>query len=193
MLFLFVYGRYLEERLGWMRYLGLYLALGIGASLVYFVVSMGSKIPALGASGAISGLMGVVLVAAPKAQVQVIWRFYSFHLPAFLLLGVWLLEQFAIGAMGDSGIAVSAHLGGFALGAIAAAVMRGPFLTNSGWHLDPRFASHRDLTQHREAAMLEAIASHRGSRYGAPPENSGPSWDGDTGKVPKPPRRDPKR
>jgi membrane associated rhomboid family serine protease len=198
MLFLFVYGRYLEERLGWARYLGLYAALGVGASLVYWLVSLGGTTPALGASGAISGLMGAVLVAAPRARVKVIWRFYAFHVPAYLLLGVWLLEQFAIGAIGDSGIAVSAHLGGFALGAIAAAIMRAPRLDGTGWYLDPALSSHSDQVDRRQEAMWEAIARHhtRRDEHSPPDSQSGPTWDGGTdarSKPTHPTRRLPRR
>jgi len=196
MLFLWVYGRYLEERLGHGRYLGLYLALGLGASLVFFFAHFGEGTPALGASGAISGLMGVVLIAAPRAKVHVVWRLYwSFHVPAWLLLGHWVMEQFWMASAGVEGIAIAAHLGGFALGAIAAALMRGPLVQITGWFLDPAASTHSDITRGHDEAIWEAIADHHARKRGprlppgglpaAPGEPKVPTWDGASG-----PRRD---
>jgi membrane associated rhomboid family serine protease len=100
--------------------------------------------PSVGASGAISGLMGYVLVAAPWVEVRVvigIWFTYSrpYDLAAGWLLVPWILFQFVEGSIGDaSDVAVSAHIGGFAAGAAGAALMRSRLAEGTPWYIDPR-------------------------------------------------------
>lgn len=165
MLFLWVYGRYAEERLGPGRYLALYCALGVAASWAYIAASFGEDVPALGASGAISGLMGVALVAAHSTPVRAIvfwgWHGHTLELPTLLVMGIWLLEQVGLALTGSHGIAVSAHLGGFAAGAGAGLLLSRPNLRDSLWYLDPAEANPRSRTERADARMWGAIADYR--------------------------------
>ena len=146
MLFLVVYGRYVEDRLGPWRYLGLYLLCGLAGDFLYLAI--GNEAPSLGASGAIAGLMGFVFFAAPWNDVDVIWLIHPaqfaaqdfdgrMKLPAWWLLIIWLVFQALIGWIGGSNIAVSAHLGGFAAGYGIAAWMRHGVEEGTAWYLEP--------------------------------------------------------
>lgn len=171
MLFLFVYGRYMEQRLGPWRYLALYIALGIGASLVFLFTNLGSAIPALGASGAISGLMGAVMLTTPHAKVRVIWGwYYIFMLPAAVLLAIWFAGQVLMAIVGMPGVAISAHIGGFLLGMAAAAFLRHERLRDTGWYLDPDRATVDSASLRREEHIWKAIADHHNDKGRRPPE-----------------------
>lgn len=124
---LWIFGDNVEDRLGRARYLGLYLAGGISASLVHIFTNPGSLVPTIGASGAIAGVMGAYFRFYPYARVEtVIPPFFFgpiFRLPAVLFLGWWFLLQFFNGALtlgargqGFSGVAWWAHVGGFVFG-----------------------------------------------------------------------------
>src|SRR6266446_2699973 len=134
MLFLWVFGRAIEDRLGSGLYLGFYLVVGAIAGLVQCWISSGENVPLIGASGAIAGVLGVYFIAYPGAWVRVLmpvlFFFWTFDLPAVLVLAFWFVSQFFSGitaitqasrATGD--VAVWAHVAGFALGAASA-----PFL-----------------------------------------------------------------
>lgn len=125
MLFLVIFGDNIENRLGHFRYLFFYLIVGIIASLVHvFVsVSMGSStlIPSLGASGAISGVLGGYLLLFPKRRVRVIMFYQMMEVPAIVAIGIWFAFQLinGIGILGSSqggGVAYGAHIGGFVAG-----------------------------------------------------------------------------
>jgi membrane associated rhomboid family serine protease len=129
MLFLFVFGRSIEDRYGHGRFLLLYLVSGFAAALVYIDVSAGSRVPSIGASGAIAGVLGAYFVAFPRARITtVIWLlffFWTVYLPAFLMLGYWFLIQFLMGfqtlaieSATSGGVAWWAHIGGFTAGVI---------------------------------------------------------------------------
>jgi membrane associated rhomboid family serine protease len=127
MLFLWVFGGAVEEALGHFRYLIFYLTCGVGSALVHTLFNLGSKVPTVGASGAISGVMGAFIVLFPKARVTTLipalLLFFTVRIPAFLMLGYWFLMQFFSGvgslAMADQGgVAWWAHVGGFVLGAL---------------------------------------------------------------------------
>jgi membrane associated rhomboid family serine protease len=141
MLFLFVFGRSIEDRVGHFPFLFLYLASGIAAALAQIVVNAGSRIPTIGASGAIAGVLGAYFVCYPRARITTLIPlfifFWTIELPALLLLGYWFLIQFFAGFQTLSiqtatgrGIAWWAHIGGFVTGALLALVMpprrRGP-------------------------------------------------------------------
>ena len=142
MLFVWVFGRYVEDRLGPWRFALLYLAAAIVGGAIQ--LALGGDRPTVGASGAVSGLMGYVLVAAPWLEVRCAIVFGSFvsrgyELAAGWLLIPWVLFQFVEASLGSfSDIAAWAHIGGFLLGAGAAALMRSHYCEGTAWYIDPR-------------------------------------------------------
>jgi membrane associated rhomboid family serine protease len=134
MLFLWVFGRSVEDRVGSGLYLVVYLVLGALAGLVQCWISASETVPLIGASGAIAGMLGIYFISYPTAWVRVLmpvlFFFWTFDLPAVLVLAFWFVSQFFSGitaithasrVTGD--VAVWAHVAGFALGAACA-----PFL-----------------------------------------------------------------
>jgi membrane associated rhomboid family serine protease len=126
MLFLWVFGGNVEDRLGHLRYLAFYFVCGVGSAIVHILVNWGSKVPTIGASGAISGIMGAYIVLFPRTRVltlvPLIIFFFTIRLPALLMIGYWFAIQFLSGvsSLGESdqgGVAWWAHIGGFLLGA----------------------------------------------------------------------------
>ena len=123
MLFLWVFGDNIENRIGHMRYLIFYLVCGIIASLCHvFVSGSDALIPSLGASGAISGVLGGYLLLFPSRRVRVIMGRGITTVPAFVALGLWIVFQ-VINGMGmlggdetGGGVAYAAHIGGFVAG-----------------------------------------------------------------------------
>ena len=120
MLFLWIFGDNVEDSMGHVRYLVFYLLCGILAGLAHAAVDPASQIPAIGASGAISGVLGAYLVLHPKARVLVIMlRITMVWLPAWIVLGLWIGFQVLSATMGGGGgVAWWAHIGGFVAGAI---------------------------------------------------------------------------
>jgi len=125
MLFLWVFGGNVEDRLGHLKYLGFYFICGIGAGLAQVLVNWGSRLPSVGASGAISGVMGAYIVLFPGGRilmlVPLIIFFFTVRIPALLVLGYWFVIQFlsgisTIGQIDQGGVAWWAHIGGFILG-----------------------------------------------------------------------------
>jgi membrane associated rhomboid family serine protease len=124
---LYIFGDNIESHLGHFRYLLFYLFSGIGATVVHVLFNFHSSIPSVGASGAIAGVMGAYFVLFPSARVLTIFPFFFLFflwLPAWIVLGYWFVIQFmsgaatAIAASAETtgGIAVWAHVGGFAAG-----------------------------------------------------------------------------
>ena len=133
MLFLWIFGDNVEDRLGHRRYLLFYLFCGIVASVVQAYFALDTVIPNVGASGAIAGIMGAYLVLYPRARVQVIILplfFFPFIVPAVALMLVWFLTQLFSGlaeigqTTAGSGVAWWAHVGGFAAGALVILLTR---------------------------------------------------------------------
>ena len=126
MLFLWVFGDNVEDRWGHLRYLIIYLVCGVAASLAHIFFNLSSSIPSLGASGAISGILGAYLVLFPKNRIRVLSRVGVIQVPAMVMLGFWILLQFIsqMAEMGrtaqSSGVAYWAHIGGFLAGIIFA-------------------------------------------------------------------------
>ena len=129
MLFLWIFGNNVEDKLGHAKFLLFYLGCGILAGLAQWFFSMNSYIPSLGASGAIAGVMGAYILRFPTAAINtIIPPFFVFQVPAFAYLGIWFIQQafysFASLAprsyvgMEGGGIAYWAHAGGFVFGAI---------------------------------------------------------------------------
>ncbi len=124
MLYLWIFGDNIENKLGHIKYLVFYLLTGVLASLshvfsVYFM-AQDPLIPCLGASGAISGVMGAYIVMFPGRKVRAILFFFILSIPALLALGLWIAFQIinGLGALGGSGdnVAYAAHIGGFVAG-----------------------------------------------------------------------------
>ena len=130
LLYLWIFGDNVEHRFGALHFLALYLASGIVATLAQVAIDPGGLIPNLGASGAISGVLGAYLVLFPRNRVHVFVFVFVVSLPAFLVLGLWIGTQFinGVGALAPTeetgGIAYGAHVGGFATGVALALVAR---------------------------------------------------------------------
>jgi len=123
MLFLWIFGDNIEDSMGHGRYLAFYLLCGVAAALAQAVIDPGSTIPMVGASGAISGVLGAYLLLHPQATVRTVIFLGVFvtmmHLPALIVLGLWFLLQLASAAFsdtGEGGVAFWAHVGGFVAG-----------------------------------------------------------------------------
>jgi membrane associated rhomboid family serine protease len=126
MLFLFVFGRSVEDRFGHQGFLLLYFASGFAAALLDIQMNAGSWLPTIGASGAIAGVLGAYLICFPVARITVgiflIVFLWTVHLPAIIVLGYWFLIQFAMGfrmltiQSATGGVAWWAHVGGFGAG-----------------------------------------------------------------------------
>jgi len=129
MLFLWIFGNNVEDRLGELKFLIVYFASGIGGSLLQIFITPDSTVPMLGASGAISGLLAAYVLYFPRARILTfVVPFFIFTLPAFVFIGYWIglqaLNAFLnIGAIGG-GVAFFAHVGGFGTGLILALLLR---------------------------------------------------------------------
>ena len=142
MLFLWIFGDNVEDRLGHVRYLAFYLVCGIAASLVQTIFSVDSVIPNVGASGAIAGVLGAYFILYPKAIVQVVivpLFFIPFFVPAIVLIGIWFLMQLFSGlaevgqTSAGSGVAFWAHVGGFLAGMALILLARPKRRPSPGW------------------------------------------------------------
>ena len=122
MLFLWIFGDNVEEVLGTFRYVLAYLGFGIAGSLAQIAAAPDSLIPTLGASGAIAGVMGAYIIWFPHNRVRVLFFNFLTEMPAYLVIGIWILYQIAcgygsIGHLGEvGGVAYLAHIGGAAAG-----------------------------------------------------------------------------
>lgn len=135
MWFLWIFGANVEDRIGPLAYLFFYLLCGVGSSIAQTAFSWGSHIPALGASGAISGVLGAYIIFFPTSQIYtlvtlfIIW--FRARIPAIVFIGLWFVLQAlsAFGSLGASGrvesggVAWWAHIGGFALGLLLAKII----------------------------------------------------------------------
>ncbi len=127
MWFLYIFGDNVEDRMGHGRYLIFYLLSGVGATLAHIYINPTSTLPTVGASGAISGVMGAYFMLYPFARVITLIIVFIFvdiiEIPAFFYLGFWIFIQFIQGTAslfanpGGGGVAWWAHLGGFVVGA----------------------------------------------------------------------------
>lgn len=119
MLFLWVFGDNVEDRLGKLRFLLFYLACGVAAVLAQALPAPDARVPMVGASGAVSGVLGAYLLWFPRARVLVLVPFSLIRLPAVWVLGLWFLVQLVASLSappGEGGVAFRAHLGGFVAG-----------------------------------------------------------------------------
>ncbi len=124
MWFLWLFGNNVEDSMGRARYLTFYLLCGLAAAATQTAVSPSSIVPMVGASGAISGVMGAYVVLYPRVRVHMLVVLFVFitriAVPAYLMLGYWFLLQLFGGsaAQGEGGVAFWAHVGGFVAGAV---------------------------------------------------------------------------
>lgn len=131
MLYLWIFGDNVEHRFGHGVFLAFYLVSGLAASAAQIALDPGSIIPNLGASGAISGILGAYLVLFPRNRVHAIFLYSVVSIPAVVAIGLWIAFQFvngfgAIAATEQTGgVAYGAHIGGFVAGVLMALVLRG--------------------------------------------------------------------
>jgi membrane associated rhomboid family serine protease len=135
MLYLWIFGNNIEDRLGRVVFLCFYLLGGVVAGLTQVAIAPGSSVPLIGASGAIAATLGAYLVLYPRARIlSLVFLGFFYQLievPALLVLGFWFVLQLidGVASLGASnaqgGVAFFAHIGGFVAGALVAAVLRG--------------------------------------------------------------------
>jgi membrane associated rhomboid family serine protease len=131
MLYLWIFGDNLEKVMGAFRFLTFYLICGLAASFAHVAFGAGSTVPAVGASGAISGVLGGYLLLFPKNRVRVLTRGGIASVPAIVVLGFWIVIQLinGIGSVattsetGGGGVAYMAHIGGFVAGLLLVKIM----------------------------------------------------------------------
>lgn len=143
MLYLWIFGDNIEDRLGHGRYLFFYLLCGVCAALAQVFVNTGSMIPMVGASGAISGVLGAYLVMFPHSRVltliPILFFIHLVEVPAIVLLGLWFLMQLlsGLGTLGSQadvgGVAFWAHAAGFVCGAASVLLFRRPERQRVEW------------------------------------------------------------
>lgn len=127
MLFLWIFGNNIEDKLGHVKFLFFYLTCGVLAGLSHWFFSALSDVPSLGASGAIAGVMGAYILRFPRAEIVTLlplgFFFWTVRIPAVFFLGYWFAQQafFSVASldgMAGGGIAYWAHAGGFVFGAL---------------------------------------------------------------------------
>ena len=127
MWYLWIFGDNVEDRLGHARFLVFFLLAGIVAGLLQYALNPASRLPTVGASGAIAGVLGAYLIKHPTNRVRVLMGRYITHMPAVVVLGFWILlqvfSQVSTPAGEASGVAYMAHIGGFAVGFVLILIM----------------------------------------------------------------------
>lgn len=119
MLFLWVFGDNIEDSMGHFRFLLFFLLCGVIAALIHGVVEPQSAYPVIGASGAIAGIIGAYVLLHPKVKLLVLlFSRIPLYLPAYIIIGLWLVFQFVSIALGAESVAWWAHIGGFIAGMI---------------------------------------------------------------------------
>jgi len=144
MLFLWIFGDNVEDRLGHGRFVIFYLACGIAAAFAQVALHPTSLVPMVGASGAIAGVMGAYLVLYPHSRVLMLFPFpvFLFELPAVVFLGIWFIVQFLNGINQlpvferdaiSGGVAFWAHVSGFVTGVVLVLIMKRPERARVEW------------------------------------------------------------
>ena len=123
MTYLYIFGDNIEDKLGKFKFLIFYISCGIFAGLCQALIDVNSEIPMIGASGAISGILGAYLILFPKKEIKVFFWFFIFikifRIPAMYVIGCWIFIQFfSLNNSEESNIAYLAHIGGFIFGII---------------------------------------------------------------------------
>lgn len=137
--FLWIFGNNIEDSMGHLRFVAFYVITGLVAAMAHVLMSPDSTAPMVGASGAISGVMGAYLMLYPRARVDTLFFFFVFFrivpLPAWLMLGYWMAIQLVGSAStamtGGGGVAYAAHVGGFAAGVVLIFLFRNPKLVSA--------------------------------------------------------------
>jgi membrane associated rhomboid family serine protease len=131
MWFLFVFGDNVEDAFGHFGYLIIYLIAGVCGAMLQILMSPHSSVPMVGASGAISGVLGAYLIFYPRARILTLVPIFFFirfmNIPAFIFLGLWFAMQLLSGLAtphGGGGVAFFAHIGGFSFGLVVALIAR---------------------------------------------------------------------
>jgi membrane associated rhomboid family serine protease len=135
MLYLWIFGNNIEDRLGPVLYLVFYIAAGIVAGLTQVYISPDSSVPLVGASGAIAGVLGAYLILYPSARVvSLVFLGYfitTVNVPAVIVLGLWFVLQLITGVASlgapsadSGGVATFAHVGGFVMGMVVGVLLR---------------------------------------------------------------------
>lgn len=131
MWFLWIFGGNVEDRFGSLPYLAFYLVCGIGSGISQVLFSWGSHVPSIGASGAISGVLGAYIVFFPRSRILTLVPlfivFFLWRIPAIIFIGLWFAMQFlsgvvSLGQANVGGVAWWAHVGGFLLGMLIAGI-----------------------------------------------------------------------
>lgn len=133
MWYLWIFGDNVEDRLGRVRFVAFYLASGLVAGLLQFAANPVARVPTVGASGAIAGVLGAYMMAFPRARVitlvPLLFFFPIVALPAMIVLGLWFIYQFFSGTLAigtaSGGVAWWAHIGGFAFGYVVMRLLGG--------------------------------------------------------------------
>ena len=127
MLYLWIFGDNVEDRLGHGLFFVFYILCGLAATFAQMAISLGSNVPNVGASGAIAGVLGAYLVMFPGRQVRVLMGRAVVPMSALIVIGLWILLQifsqitvFSAGSQEGGGVAYMAHIGGFVAGLILA-------------------------------------------------------------------------
>ncbi|HEV8679452.1 MAG TPA: rhomboid family intramembrane serine protease [Stellaceae bacterium] len=175
LLFLWIFGNNVEDLLGRVRYLLLYLSSGVAAALVQALSAPESHVPMLGASGAVAGVLGAYLMTYPRANVHcfvwIVIFFWIMTVPAWILLGLWFAMQLLSGLASDPdspGVAFWAHVGGFATGIVLFLLLRPRRVSLLQPQRTPIWATVPP------GALLGRRTFHRGSVPDAGPRTSRP-------------------
>ena len=131
MLYLWIFGDNVEDRFGSIRFIIFYLLCGLAATFAQLAFSLGSNVPNLGASGAIAGVLGAYILLFPQGRVRVLHGQQVIHVPALIVIGMWIVLQLfsGIGSIAGTaqmgGVAYMAHIGGFVAGFLLTFLFRG--------------------------------------------------------------------
>jgi len=167
MWFLWLFGDNVEDRLGKLIFPIFYIVAGVVAGLIHIALNFNSPVPAIGASGAIAGLMGAYIYMFPRARIATLinWGFYftTVYIPSSLYLGIWFLLQLFGGFVsgGGTNIAVWAHVGGFLAGLLLAMLFHATGIIT--WY--PGDRGYRDLFPQRSARTSPYPPLRRPKRY----------------------------
>jgi membrane associated rhomboid family serine protease len=162
MWFLYIFGDNIEDRLGHIRYFIFYLLCGIAAGVIHLYTNWDSRIPTIGASGAISGIMGAYLLLYPRSRILTlipIFFFFQFvEIPAFIFLGYWLLIQLFSASLTPKnvgGIAFWAHIGGFVVGLVFVKMF--DLIPRMGMAQEFRHYTERKTTPRLQTISLQSL------------------------------------
>ena len=131
MLYLWIFGDNVEDRFGHLPFTIFYLLCGLAATFAQLMFSLGSRVPNLGASGAIAGVLGAYILLFPQGRVRVLQGSQVVQMPALMVIGFWIVLQFfsGIGSIANTaetgGVAYMAHIGGFLAGLVLTFLFRG--------------------------------------------------------------------